>query len=73
MPFSQTQGRGNNMMHKALKGLSSNTSRKTSSTEGHSGMSFQSSGLMRMISSIESSAEVSLFNRINTRPLTAVT
>ena len=72
MPFSQTRGRGNNMMHKVLKGLSSNTSRKTSSTEGHSGMSFQSSGLMRMISSIESSAEVSLFNRIKTRLLTAV-
>ena len=54
MPFSQTRGRDNNMMHKALKVLSSNTNRKTSSTEGHSEMSFQSSGLMRMISSTES-------------------
>ena len=73
MPFSQTRGRGNNMMHKALKVLSSNTNRKTSSTEGHSEMSFQSSGLMRMISSTESLQEVLPFNRINTRPLAAVT
>ena len=53
MPFSQIRGRGNNMMYKALKGLSSNTSRKTSSTVGHSEMSFQSSGLMLMIFSME--------------------
>ena len=72
MPFSQTLERDNNMMHKALKGLSSNTSRKISSTEGLSEMSFQSSGLMPMISSIESSAEVSPFNRINMRLSTAV-
>ena len=73
MPFFRIRGRGNNMMHKALKVLSSNTSRKTSSTEGNSEMSFQSSGLMRMISSTESSAEVLPFNRIKTRPLAAVT
>ena len=69
MPFSRIRGRGSNMMHKALKVLSSNTNRKTSSTEGNSEMSFQSSGLMRMISSIESSAEVLPFNRIKTRLL----
>ena len=66
MLFSQIQTRGNNMTYKALKVLSNNTSRRISSTEEHSEISFQSLDLMQMISLIESSEEeVSPFNRIN--------